>query len=80
MAKQIWGWTSYNATGWVNETPDGTVAYKQYVGRFMTDGLHEYTTARILFWAKRPIIALRSIVAELNQGANPLNFENETID
>ena len=75
MAKQIWGWTSYNATGWTRLNGG-----KQYIGRFRADDVDGYTYARIEFYARRPIIALRSIVAELNQGANPLNFENETID
>ena len=74
MDKQ-WGWTSYSATGWARDN-----GIKQYIGRFRGDDVDGYTYARIEFFARRPILALRSIVEELNQGANPLNFGERIIN
>lgn len=73
-----WGWTSYKPTGWKRD--DGC---KQYLGRFMSieepDGyyIYGYFICRVYFWAHRPILALRKIVAS---GKDPLTFADQTIN
>ncbi len=76
-----WGWTSYKKTGWI--TDDGR---KAYTACFRTNGTATgkgcliFTTAKIHFYAKHPIKALRNIVRQVNGGTGILSFNGQKFD
>ena len=71
--QQIWGWTSYELTPWRDD--DGR---KLYVAHFRREhDYHSWSTQTIRFWARRPLIALRTIA---NSGNEPCEYNNATIN
>jgi hypothetical protein len=69
-----WGWTSYNATGWVIE------GRKQYYGRFQEFDCLNPAISRITFLAQKPVLAMREIVNQLNEGIDSLSLVNTIIN
>jgi hypothetical protein len=68
-----WSWSRYERTHWVN--PDG---HKLYIGYFVQfDGPKGYVEAEVKFWAKRPIVALRSIC---KSGKDPIEFAGQVVN
>ncbi len=61
IAKRLeWGWTSYRRTGWINK--NGQRCYT--VNLSASSGqVGEFETVRLLFWARRPILAIREMAA-----------------
>lgn len=73
MSTPVWGWTSYERTGFVRD--DGS---KLYVGHFRRENdIYNWTVQTIRFWAKRPIVALRTIV---NSGKDPSKFNSQDVN
>lgn len=61
-----WGWTSYRRE--VARLQDGR---RLYLGRFARErGTTGYERARLYFWARRPIAALRELTDRLNAGTD----------
>lgn len=70
-----WGCTSYKRTLWARD--DGT---RMYEGHFSTGGSgpsDEWETSRILFWASRPVLALRKIC---QSGNHPSEYHGQTVN
>jgi hypothetical protein len=71
-----YGWTSYKSTGW--KAANGK---KFYEGCFRaSNDPYNYTLIRIMFIAKRPVIAMQEIVKKLNQGKLPHEIANTEIN
>lgn len=74
MAESPWGWDRYERTPWVRQ--DGKT--RLYVGHFRMDNdPHHWTIVEVRFWAKRPIVALRTIC---HSGRNPVEFADQIIN
>ena len=71
-----WGWTSYRKTVW------GLEGRTLYVGHFATAPKpgEGYQTARILFLALRPVLAMRTITDGLNAGKSVEDFAEQIIN
>jgi len=72
-ANSEWGWTSYKRLGWADK--QGRRLYEAHLRSF--DGPMGFSTCTIRFWARRPIIALRTIV---NSGKDPVTFHEKEIN
>ena len=78
--KQAWGYTSYRSCH--NVRTDGR---KLYFAHFLntkpnTPLIHE-ETCTIMFWANRPILALRHIISSVNvTDRSPVDFHLQTIN
>ena len=71
--ESLWGWIRYERTFWINET-----GHRLYIGHFKQDNdPHCWTVTVVRFWAKRPIVALRSICAS---GTDPATFRDQIVN
>lgn len=78
MSDTGWGWTSYHRTHWV--LPSGKRLYFAHCERHILDRRgHTTQKVRIHFWATRPVLALRQMVQECQQGKHPTSFDGEEI-
>jgi hypothetical protein len=68
-----WGWTSYKKMPWARQ--DGRHLYTFNL-RSDTATLG-FQTCTIQFWAKRPILAIREIIAS---GRDPCSYHHETVN
>ena len=68
-----WGWDRYERTNWARK--DGR---KRYIGHFRADNdPNHWTTQRIEFWAKHPVVALRTIC---QSGQDPRDFHCQVVN
>lgn len=73
--REEWGWTSYRRTGWVRD--DGV---REYRAHLRTAGsVHHWTRVTITFWARRPIVSLRQLVASRRSVDEIQAFDDQTI-
>jgi hypothetical protein len=69
-----WGWTSYRRKGW--EEPEGQHLYGAWFQSEPTkDG--SYDRYYLMFWARRPVLALRQIVESKK---HPRKFQGNRIN
>ena len=68
-----WAWDRYERTHWIN--PLGRKLYFGHFSRSVDGGGHEICVVR--FWANRPVIALRQIVAS---DKNPEDYADSEVN
>jgi hypothetical protein len=73
-----WGWTSYKRVGWVSSAFPDQQERRLYQAHFSTVGdVNGWQQVTILFWAKRPILALRAI---MEGEAEPITYHDTVVN
>lgn len=73
--KTPWSYGHYKRTHWIDE--DGR---RLYYGHFIKDPCvpgEGHETCKIGFWARRPVLAMRAIIAS---GKDPIEFNGQDIN